>query len=561
MTNQPHKINHKQSDINQRLELVIKAAGVGIWDWEIQTGELTFNARWAEIMGYTVEELQPTKFETWANNLHPDDYKKASALLKQHFDGVIDHYEIEARLKHKSGHYVWVLASGELVEWDAAGQPKRMIGTHLDITERKKNEDRLMVISQLLNESQKVAQVGGWELDLITGNLDWTDETYRIHDTCPEEFNPTVDAGVGYFLPESKEIISKALDSAINNCIGYDLELETYTTKGRKIDVRTTCSVTQKDGKPIRLTGIFQDISDFKIKEIELEGHKKNLEQLVKKRTNQLEVAKEKAETKSLKLKQSLQELKETQSKLIEAQKMASLGRLVKGVAHELNTPIGICVTATSHACNETEVLRKHFDQGDLSRDKLIKYLDAQTMSNEMIQTSLNRAANLVNSFKSADVEESSNATSTFLLKDILELTFNMYRDKYKGIKVELLCDDKLAITSYLNVFSQVIESMLLNSYQHGFENQNNGLIKIEVGVDGSHLCLTYSDNGKGMTDEAVKNIFEPFYTTKRGSGGTGLGMHIVYNLVTQKLKGDINCDSKEDEGTTIIIKVPNIIS
>ena len=540
---------------------MIKAAGVGIWDWEVQTGELTFNARWAEILGYKVEELQPTTFETWSDNLHPTDYKKASALLKQHFDGVIDHYEVEARMKHKSGHYVWVLASGKLVEWDAAGQPKRMIGTHLDITERKKNDERFMVTSQLLNESQKVAHVGGWELDLITGNLDWTDETYRIHDTSPEEFDPTVDAGVGYFLPESKEIISKALDEAINNCIDYDLELETYTTKGRKIDIRTTCTVTQRDGKPIRLTGIFQDISDYKNKELELEEHKKNLEQLVKKRTSQLEVAKEKAETKSLKLKQSLQELKETQSKLLEVQKMASLGRLVKGIAHEINTPIGICVTAMSFACNETETLRKHFNQGDLSRDKLIKYFDTQAMSNEMIQTSLNRAANLVSSFKSVDVEESSKKTSKFLLKDILELTINKYRDIYLGIKVELLCDDKLAITSYLDIFTQVFESMLLNSYQHGFENKGDGLIKIDVNTDGSHLCMIYSDNGKGMAADEVKNIFEPFYTTKRGSGATGLGMHIVYNLVSQKLKGSINCESKEGEGTRVIIKVPNIIS
>jgi len=278
VTSSSNKVGHNQSDNNQRLALVIKAAGVGIWDWEIQTGELTFNARWAEIIGYKIEELHPIKFDTWSKNLHPADYKKATGLLKQHFNGEIDAYEIEARMKHKSGHYVWVLASGKLVEWDTAGRPKRMIGTHLDITERKKNEERLVVTSQLLNESQKVAHLGGWELDLLSGNLDWTDETFRIHDTSPEEFNPTVDAGVGYFLPESKEIISKALDNAINNCVGYDLELETYTTKGRKIDVRTTCTVTQKDGSPIRLTGIFQDITDYKTIQRKLEESNSELQ-------------------------------------------------------------------------------------------------------------------------------------------------------------------------------------------------------------------------------------------------------------------------------------------
>jgi len=251
---------------------------VGIWDWQVQTGELTFNKRWAEIIGHTVEELQPIQFNTWASNLHPDDLKKAESLLAQHFNGELEFYEVEARMKHKSGHYVWVLASGKLVERDDEGKPKRMIGTHLDITERKNNEERMIVTTQLLNESQQVGRLGGWKLDLKTGDLFWTEETYRIHDTSPEEFNPTVDAGVGFFLPESKEIISKALDEAINNGIGYDLELETYTTKGKKIDIRTTCIVTQEEGIPIRLTGIFQDISDHKANQRKLEKSNLDLE-------------------------------------------------------------------------------------------------------------------------------------------------------------------------------------------------------------------------------------------------------------------------------------------
>lgn len=254
----------KSNDSYERLELIINATGVGTWDWQIQTGELTFNDRWAGMLGYTKQELEPVNFNTWSENLHPDSLQQADIALKKHFSGELDTYEIELKLKHKAGHYVWVFACGKVVDWDVKQQPTRMIGMHLDISERKKNEEKLLVTSQLLNQSQQVARVGGWELDIKTGELFWTDETYRIHDTSPKEFNPTVDAGVGYFLPSSKDTISKALDEAINQCRGYDLELETYTTKGRKIDVRTTCIVTQKNGKAIKLTGIFQDISDQK---------------------------------------------------------------------------------------------------------------------------------------------------------------------------------------------------------------------------------------------------------------------------------------------------------
>ena len=136
------------SEDSERLQLVINVTGVGFWDWHIQTGALTFNQRWAEIIGYTVEELHPVQFETWANNLHPADLKLAQELLEKHWSGELELYEVEARMKHKDGHYVWVLASGKVVEWDQ-GHPMRMIGTHLDITKRKEFEREQINTSQL----------------------------------------------------------------------------------------------------------------------------------------------------------------------------------------------------------------------------------------------------------------------------------------------------------------------------------------------------------------------------------------------------------------------------
>ena len=265
------KIPNQQGGNNECLDLVIQATGVGIWDWKVETGELTFNSRWAEIVGYTVEELHPIQFSTWSNNLHFDDFKKAQGLLAQHFNDELALYEVELRMKHKLGHYVWVQASGKLIERNSEGKPKRMIGTHLDITERKNNEEKMVLHSQLLKESEHVGRLGGWKLNLKTNELFWTDETYRLHDTSPEEFTPTVDAGIEYYLPESQQVLSEALDNAINKGIGYDLELETYTTKGRKIDVRTTCTVTLQHGVPVSLAGIFQDISIHKNDQRKLE--------------------------------------------------------------------------------------------------------------------------------------------------------------------------------------------------------------------------------------------------------------------------------------------------
>jgi diguanylate cyclase (GGDEF)-like protein/PAS domain S-box-containing protein len=272
-------INSLKSVNEERLELIINATGVGTWDWQVQTAELTFNERWAEIIGYTVAELSPFKFDNWADNFHPDDLPGVQERLDKHWRGELDLYEAEVRMRHKKGHYVWILVSGRVVEWHANGNPKRMLGTHLDITERKERESERIIANQLLQESQQVAKVGGWELNLETGLLYWTAETYRIHEANPDEFDPTVDAGIDYFLPESREILALALDQAINKGIGYDLELETLTTQGRKIDVRTTCNVTKKGDKSIRLAGIFQDISEQKSIQRKLEHSNAKLEE------------------------------------------------------------------------------------------------------------------------------------------------------------------------------------------------------------------------------------------------------------------------------------------
>ena len=266
-------------DSESSLELILSATGAGIWDLQIQSQEVSINQRWAEMIGYSLEELIPLTYSSWADKIHPEDMAAVEELIEKQGVGETELYQAEFRMRHKLGNYVWILSSGKVVEWQADGKPKRMLGTHVDISDRKVREFEIVLTTQLLNQSQQIAQVGGWELNVETGDLFWTDETYRIHDVCPDEFNPTVDAGVSYFLPESREIISAALDQAIQHGEGYDLELKTLTTKGRLIDVRTTCVVTTKMGKTLRLTGIFQDISDQKAIQRKLEKSNLDLQQ------------------------------------------------------------------------------------------------------------------------------------------------------------------------------------------------------------------------------------------------------------------------------------------
>ncbi|MFT7558995.1 MAG: diguanylate cyclase (GGDEF)-like protein/PAS domain S-box-containing protein [Flavobacteriales bacterium] len=211
----------------------------------------------------------------WKDLIHPEDLEQT---LLSWTDSLkhCGHYKTRFRLKNASGEYRWHISQA-LPVLDNTGQVIEWFGTNTDVTELKEADLKLLRARKLLDESQQIAKVGGWELDTVSGELFWTAETYHLHDTSPEEFNPTVDAGVSYFLPESRETITAALQAAIADGKDYDLELETYTTKGRKIDIRTTCRVTQENGKTTKLTGIFQDISGQKDAHRELEDANRSL--------------------------------------------------------------------------------------------------------------------------------------------------------------------------------------------------------------------------------------------------------------------------------------------
>ena len=146
------------ADQRQRLELVMDSTAVGIWDWEIPTGQASFNERWAQIIGYSLEELEPLSVDTWTTNCHPDDLKNAEELLKQHWDGKSEYYIHEVRMKHREGHWVWILDTGKVIEWDNAGNPVRMVGTHLDISQQKLAQEKIVKTQQDLNKFFDLSQ-------------------------------------------------------------------------------------------------------------------------------------------------------------------------------------------------------------------------------------------------------------------------------------------------------------------------------------------------------------------------------------------------------------------
>ena len=276
-----------------------------------------------------------------------------------------------------------------------------------------------------------------------------------------------------------------------------------------------------------------------------LQQFNQNLEQLVQQRTSELS--------------QTLADLKSTQNQLVESEKMAALGGLVAGVAHEINTPIGIGIAAASLLAEKVTKFCEIYSNGQIKRSELEKFLDITMQSSNMILANLTRAADLIHSFKEVAVDQSSELKRTFPVKKYLEeiltsLTAKLRTTKHK---VEVNCDENIVLDSYPGVFYQIVTNLVLNSLIHAYEPKDEGVLTFDFQLDGELLVFEYADNGKGITPENLSKIFEPFFTTKRGQGGTGLGLHIIYNLVNQKLQGTIKCQSQLGQGTKFLIKFP----
>jgi len=255
----------------------------------------------------------------------------------------------------------------------------------------------------------------------------------------------------------------------------------------------------------------------------------------------------------------ALHQLQEAQSELVRQEKLASLGRLVAGVAHEINTPLGICVTATSHLVEELRLTRKDLAEGVLDEDGLNAFFDTIDQSLKIMTTNTQRAAALVRSFKQVAVDQSSDNIRHFNLRKYLDEVLLSLQPKLKGkpIEVNVDCPSDIAMESFPGAVSQIVTNMVVNSLVHGFGEGQQGTIRISGKLDGDHVVFDYSDDGVGMDQSTLSQLFDPFFTTKRGSGGSGLGAHILYNLVTGPLGGTVKVVSSPGMGLHYHLRFP----
>ncbi|MBF0294645.1 MAG: HAMP domain-containing histidine kinase [Magnetococcales bacterium] len=258
-------------------------------------------------------------------------------------------------------------------------------------------------------------------------------------------------------------------------------------------------------------------------------------------------------------LRHSLEMIRTAQEQLVEAEKMASLGALIAGVAHEINTPVGTGVTAASYLEDRSRVIAERHAGGNLDAGELAIFLDDARESSQMILRNLLRASELVRGFKQVAVDHSREDRRLFSLPEYLHDVLGTLQPMLAKTRhvIDVETPPELHIDSYPGAFAQIVTHLVVNALMHAYPDGEAGRMRLRVSRQGHELHLHFSDDGQGMAEQDRQRIFEPFFTTARHRGGMGLGMHIVFNLVTRTLQGTIQCASIPGRGTSYEVVIP----
>jgi ligand-binding sensor domain-containing protein/signal transduction histidine kinase len=279
------------------------------------------------------------------------------------------------------------------------------------------------------------------------------------------------------------------------------------------------------------------------------------LEATVGQRTAELTQAKERAE-------RALVQLQSAQAELVAREKMASLGQLVAGVAHEINTPVGVALTASSYLSERSDALRRALESGQLQRSELAGFIAQTHEASTMIGQNLARASDLVRSFKQVSVDRSSDDRRHFQLDDNLRAVVRSLEITWKRRPISLVleCVEGIELDSYPGALGQVVSNLIQNALLHAFDPASTGTMRLSAALSSAdRIAIVFEDDGVGIAKSDLDRVFEPFFTTRRAMGGSGLGLHIVFNLVTAKLGGQISAEGTPGAGMRFVLSIPRV--
>lgn len=513
----------------------------------------TFNPAAERIFGYAAAEVIGQNVKV----LMPEPYRTGH-------DGYVQNYLRTGRAK--------IMGIGREVE--GVRKNGEIFPLYIAVSEMRLGEGRIFVgIVQDRTETRKAAhelQETERKLTTLMANLpgmayrclndpDWTfkfasEGCRELTGYDPDDFIDNKRLSFNAIIhPDDRGAVWEEVQTALEKRRSFLVHYRIQSRSGEEKWIREQgVGIFSDQGDLVAIEGLMVDVTERIRAEEALRRLNEELEQRIGERTEELQLT-------NLALKKSLADLKGAQDQLVQSEKMAALGELVSGVAHEINTPVGICVTAASWLQLKLDALSERLDHGGLDTNALQPFLGAMNEANTSITTNLDRAAELVKSFKQVAVDQATEEKRRFNLKAYIDMILLSLRPKYKrtGHTLEVHCPEALEIVSYPGALSQIVTNLVMNSLMHGFDGVDQGRITLSVSVADDCVVFHYRDDGRGMSAETLKKIYDPFFTTQRSQGGSGLGMHIVYNLVVRRLDGWIDCESAPGKGAAFTITFP----
>lgn len=572
------KLQQALRESEQIYRTVFENTGTATIMIEADTTISLANSEFIRQSGHSREELIGM---SWTKLVHPDDLKMMVQYhqTRRELPGEVPR-TYEFRFISKTGGITDIFLTVALIQ----GTDKS-IASLQDITERKRLEKALRESEEMYRTVFENTGTATVLIDNDTTISLVNEEFSKLYGISKEEIEGKM-SWLDFVYEPDKDWMRQYHEERRRYPLGTPNRYE-FRFVGRDGVIRNTLNCVAMIPGTNKSVASFVDISDLRRAQEEIRELNAELEQKVISRTQDLmamneelqamngelvqtnsTLAEEIAERERIEqaleqtnreLSRSIEQLKVAQSQLVQSEKLASLGSLVAGVAHEINTPVGLGVTAASTLDKVTREFTRAYQEGNADKQDLLEYLDDTKTAVSIILPNLQRAARLIRSFKQVSIDQSSEVRREFNVREYLDEILLSLHPKLKKTKqtVVIDCEPDIEIDSFPGPFAQIITNLVMNSLTHAFEPQQPGEIRINARNDGDDVEMVFSDNGCGMAPEVLARIFDPFYTTRRGQGGTGLGLYILYNIVTMQFGGTIQCESEPGKGTVFTIRFP----
>lgn len=526
-----------------RLSLALRSAGEELWEVDLVADRLTRDNVLTDLDLATIVETGGR--EALRNFLHPDDRSVLIQAFQRAVAAPHGTFLATYRARAKDGSYRWLSSHGLAFDPTAEGVPTRIIGTTRDVTAHHEQETRMRLalwgseaelwdIDLEHRQVEREFQLTQFDLENAGGRLDFANLLAQVHFDDQDTLVQQIRAGL----------------NAQSDAFEAVFRLKNREGQWRWVVGRARVVERNDAGKAQRMMGTLLDITEIKRAEQQLRDMNEALEERVRSRTQELSVSNQA-------LTQSLHDLRTAQKRMVETEKMAALGSLVAGIAHEINTPIGVSVTAASHLKSVMDGLLKRVSGS--ANSQAVREFQQASEAAELVLRNLARADQLIKSFKQVAIDQTDDQLRDIDLDQYIGEILMALRPalKRRDLELSVNCPAGLVFKTYPAAIYQVLSNLIMNSLTHGFPDGRGGKIDIAATLEQGVCHIHYQDNGVGINTETKRRIFEPFFTTRRNSGGSGLGMHICYNLITQRLHGEIEVDSAPNEGIRFAIHFP----